>query len=334
MSRVQAGHDEFEQPVELYGPDDGGWFRTAVMDWIALCEDLRDADVRGYQILRSLVGSKWANPVRKLSLVELCRLIPSPSGGPSGLTRVREILRRLTLVGLVTTPEGEPLKTTSRAAGADRPLRIRVNDEAPSGYRGWRNAADTLAEVQADRAPAGGRASRPRAGRESDPGATGGRKSDPRRRKTDPAGRKSDPHPGRELRERAPIFPLSTTSSLSGTTAVQQPAAASPRDHKAVVGAVLAAWASGAGRARPPASVRGVLAAQVPELRVDFPQLEQLRLIAHFAGRRRWTDLGRAALHPECDRALAQPPPAVPPRDGPGAQEVLLADIGVTGTGL
>ncbi|MGW2027888.1 hypothetical protein, partial [Streptomyces decoyicus] len=160
------------------------------------------------------------------------------------------------------------------------------------------------------------------------------RKSDPRRRKSDPAGRKSDPHPGRELRERGPIFPLSTTSSLSGTTAVQQLGAATPRDQKAVVGAVLAAWASGAGRARPPASVRGVLAAQVPELQVDFPQLEQLRLIAHFAGRRRWTDLGRAALHPECDRALAQPAPAAPPRDGPCAQEALLAQIGVTGTGL
>ncbi|WP_162596762.1 hypothetical protein [Streptomyces sp. NEAU-S7GS2] len=338
MSRPRRHAAEAERPVELCGPDDGGWFRTAVMDWIALCEDLRDADVRGYQILRSLVGSKWANPVRKLSLAELCQLIPSPSGGPSGLTRVREMLRSLTRVGLVTTPEGAPLKTTSRVSGADKPLRIRVNDKAPPGYQGWRNAADKLAEVQTHRTPGGAPTGRVRVGRKSDPGAVRGRKSDPWGRKADPAGRKSAPGPQPELRKREPIFPLSIASSLSGTTVVPQRTTASSRDQDAAVSAVLAAWARGAGRAQPPASIRSTLAAQVPELQVDFPRLEQLQQVAYFAGERRWTDLARAALHPECDQVLAQAEgphvPAAPSRTGPGEQGALLAEIGVTGTGL
>lgn len=127
------------QQVVLYGPEDGGSHRAAV-DWIALSEELRDAEVRGNQILRSLVGYRWVNPVRKLSLAKLCQLAPSPSDGPSGVTKAREVLRNPTRVGLVTTSEGEPL-TASRAAGADRPLRIRVNDEASPGYRRWRNAS-------------------------------------------------------------------------------------------------------------------------------------------------------------------------------------------------
>ncbi|AWN24784.1 hypothetical protein DKG71_00060 [Streptomyces sp. NEAU-S7GS2] len=71
---------------------------------------------------------------------------------------------------------------------------------------------------------------------------------------------------------------------------------------------------------------------------MDFPRLEQLQQVAYFAGERRWTDLARAALHPECDQVLAQAEgphvPAAPSRTGPGEQGALLAEIGVTGTGL
>lgn len=342
MSTAQppAGLPEAEQAVELYGPDDGGWFRTSVMDWIALCEDLRDADVRGYLVLRSLIGSKWARPVRKLTLNELCQLIPSPRGGPSGLTRVRDLLRELTGVGLVTTPEGAPLTTTSRTSGVDRPLRIRINDQAPPGYRGWRNAADKLAEVQAARSsapPARGR----RAGRNSDPRGASGRKDDPSGRKDDPSGRGSDPMgrngdplPGFDLPKRGSIFPSPTNSSLSCGPAPGPPPRRPSGGQGVAVGAVLCAWADGAGRTQPPASVRRRLAAQVPELLREFREIGQLQLVARFAGSRRWTDLGRAALHPECEQALGSRAAVAPSAGGREVQEDLLAEIGVTGTGL
>jgi hypothetical protein len=194
-------------PVELYGPEDGGWYTTRVYDWIALCPRLRDADVRGYVVLRSLVIEKYKNPVRKLTLLDLCELIPSPTEGqPSSLTRVRGILDSLSKVQLICTPEGGPVKTSSRASAAGKPIRIRVNDMPPEGYAGWRNTEDKLSHLVRVRAEL-------EAGRKSDPvpdadgGEEGpGRKSDPAGRKSDPRGSKSDPDSGHDLPE--PEVPL------------------------------------------------------------------------------------------------------------------------------
>jgi hypothetical protein len=194
-------------PVELYGPENGGWYTTRVYDWIALCPCLRDADVRGYVILRSLVIEKYKNPVRKLTLLDLCELIPSPTEGqPSSLTRVRGILDALSKVQLICTPEGGPVKTSSRASASGKPIRIRVNDMPPEGYAGWRNTEDKLSHLGRLRAEQG-------PGRKSDPvpdadaGEEGaGRKSDPAGRKSDPRGSKSDPDSGDDLPE--PEVPL------------------------------------------------------------------------------------------------------------------------------
>ncbi|MEV5451604.1 hypothetical protein [Streptomyces sp. NPDC052535] len=197
-------------PVELYGPEDGGWFTTRVYDWIPLCPNLRDADVRGYLVLRSLVIEKFKNPVRKLTLLDLCELIPSPTPGqPSSLTRVRGILQALSAVQLIATPDGDPVKTSSRASAAGKTIRIRVNDLPPEGYAGWRNTEDKLSHVQRLRSVAD-------AGRKSDPvgsgGAAGGgagRKSDPAGRKSDPRGQKSDPDPADDQPE--PDVPLDSS---------------------------------------------------------------------------------------------------------------------------
>ncbi|MDX3174188.1 hypothetical protein PV382_18090 [Streptomyces scabiei] len=204
-------------PLELYGPEDGGWYTTRVYDWIPLCPCLRDADVRGYLVLRSLVIEKYKNPVRKLTLLDLCELIPSPTPGqPSSLTRVRSVLDGLSKAGLVSTPEGGPVKTSSRASAAGKPIRIRVNDMPQEGYSGWRNTEDKLQHVMQLR----------EAGRISDPGADEsgpGRKSDPPGRKSDPGGQKSDPDPGDDLPE--PELPLD--SSFGTTTDGTVPSARS-----------------------------------------------------------------------------------------------------------
>ncbi|TLQ38991.1 hypothetical protein [Streptomyces marianii] len=223
--RPKASAASPDQVVELYGPEDDGWYDTRVMDWIALCEQLKDGEVRGYLVLRSLVIDKFKNHVRKLTLQLLCELIPSPSGGPSSLTRVRGILDGLTRVGLVTTPEGKPIKTSSRASAVGKPLRIRINDAAPEGYQGWRNTEDklkalgtALAELvdeSAEDAPAASDQAASEAGRKSDPAGEAGRKSDPMGRKSDPRGRESDPHTADELGERDLPLVSSSGSSLS-----------------------------------------------------------------------------------------------------------------------
>jgi hypothetical protein len=193
-------------PVELCGPEDGGWYSTRVHDWIALCPDLRDADIRGYLVLRSLVIEKYKNPVRKLTLADLCELMPSPTKGqPSGLTRVRDVLAGLSKVGLVSTPDGDPVRTSSRVSGAVKPIRIRINDLPPKDYAGWRNTEDKLQHITQMRA----KTEPDEAGRISDPAPEGsdqgkgmGRKSDPAGRKSDPRGWKSDPHSGGDQQKR------------------------------------------------------------------------------------------------------------------------------------
>jgi len=210
---------EGETPVELYGPEDGGWYTTRVYDWIALCPALKDSDVRGYNILRSLVIEKYKNPVRKLTLAVLCELIPGPKGKPSSLTRVRDILAGLSAVGLVSTPEGGPVKTSSRASAARKPIRLRINDMPAEGYTGWRNTEAKLAAITQ-------RVEEAEAGRNSDPGEGAeegaGRNSTPPGWNSDPRGRKSDPDPAPELEE--PDLPLVPTV---GTEQVGE--AASPR---------------------------------------------------------------------------------------------------------
>ncbi|MEU1327218.1 hypothetical protein [Streptomyces microflavus] len=200
--------------VELYGPEDGGWFTTRVHDWIALCPFLRDPDVRAYLVLRALVVEKYKNPVRKLTLAVLCDLIPGPNGKPSSLTRVRGMLAGLSSVGLISTPEGGPVKTSSRAGAAQRTMRLRINDMPPEGYAGWRNAEVKLghiAEMTAAR----------EAGRNSDPEGDGdapeegtGRNSDPAGLNSDPRGSNSDPDPAPEQPERdGPLVPSFGTAT-------------------------------------------------------------------------------------------------------------------------
>ncbi|MFE7927583.1 hypothetical protein ACFU6S_02395 [Streptomyces sp. NPDC057456] len=215
-----------DQVVELYGPDNDGWYDTRVRDWIPLSEQLKDGEVRGYLILRGLVVEKFKNHVRVLTLQLLCELIPSPSGGPSSLSRVRGILDGLTAVGLVTTPEGLPLKTSSRASALTKTLRIRINDRAPEGYTGWRNSEDKLkalgtaladlVEDEPETLPVDD-GTVCEAGRISDPHPETGWISDPAGWISDPLSRISDPHPASDQVKRdVPLgFPSGFTSGLS-----------------------------------------------------------------------------------------------------------------------
>ncbi|MFI0156201.1 hypothetical protein [Streptomyces lydicus] len=217
MNAQRPNHCDASTIIDLYGPDDGGWYTTRVHDWISLNADLRDCDVRGYIILRSLVIEKYKKPIRVLTLAVLCELIPGPNGKPSGMTRVRGILDALSEAGLICTPEGEPIKTSSRASAAQRRMRIRINDRPAEGYTGWRNTEAKLAFLT--------RAEQPQepdeeAGRNSDPsddaGQRGeaspegpGRNSDPAGRNSDPRGCNSDPDPAGDLPEREdPLVPL------------------------------------------------------------------------------------------------------------------------------
>ncbi|SEF16563.1 hypothetical protein SAMN05428942_7298 [Streptomyces sp. 2112.2] len=216
-------HDT-SQRAELYGPEGDGLYTSQLHDWIPLCPQLRDSAVRFYWTLRALVIEK-RGPVRKLTLREMCYLLPAkpvPAGEdvkPSSLARIRSLLTELSDVGLLSTPEGDPIRTSSRASASAAPLRIRIHDRPRRGYAGPPNAFALLDAVRKPAAEAAeqairterARAERRRAegtgeaGQISSP-APAGQKSSPRGQKSSPRGQKSSPYSAADLHDHEPPF--------------------------------------------------------------------------------------------------------------------------------
>ncbi|MEU4496960.1 hypothetical protein AB0F96_26830 [Streptomyces sp. NPDC023998] len=228
------------QALELLPPDTEGFYTSNVADWVPLCPQLRDSSIRLYWILRSLVIEKYG-PVRKLTLAELCHLLPAKpvqpgeAVKPSSLSRIRSLIDELTSVGLVTTPDGKPIKTSSRAKAAAGALRMRINDRPTLGYEGPRNAFAVLDAVKAPAArtaletaqreaelEAARRAVRRGigAGQISDPQREAGQISSPPGQISSPRGQISVPHAGVDLLKRDAPLSLSTQSFRSAESSV------------------------------------------------------------------------------------------------------------------
>lgn len=146
MTESTSGND---QEFLLHGPDDGGWHHTVMRDWIAVCPDIGPTAFRLYAIVRSLVIDKRGS-VRKLTLMELCQLLPGPNGKPSSVGRIRDAIRELSAVGLFTTPQGGPVTTTSSKRATERPILIRINDfpSDPGAYQGPKNTFAVLDAIR------------------------------------------------------------------------------------------------------------------------------------------------------------------------------------------
>ncbi|MFC9261322.1 hypothetical protein ACFT25_16075 [Streptomyces hydrogenans] len=228
------------QVVELYPPvDEDGWYASQVRDWVAVCPELGDPAVRLYFILRSLVIDKHG-PVRKLTLAELCHLLPRKAVAPgarpepSSASRIRGLLDQLTRVGLVTTPEGRRLTTSSRALAAGQGLRMRINLMPRRTYTGPRNAFDVLDEIRPAAAQATlaararelvlAQARREARGMERGQGTVGaGQNSGPRGQNSGPSGQNSDHDSGGDLQERDLPLSLTAQSFRSDTDSSVRP---------------------------------------------------------------------------------------------------------------
>ncbi|MFF5924151.1 hypothetical protein ACFY8C_38375 [Streptomyces flavochromogenes] len=233
--------------MELDGPDLAGFYTSQLHDWIPLCPYLSDSAVRLYWIMRALVIEKHG-PVRKLTLLQLAYLLPRKVVGPgekaepSSMGRVRDLLRLLTRARLVTTPDGEEIKTSSRATAASRPLRIRIHDRPGPGYTGPRNAFALLDAVKAPAEAAARQAIVREAEREaqrrsqkaaekaeqeagwiSNPHAeeSAGWKSNPPGWISNPVGWKSNPGSGADLQDH--VLPLSPPAQSSRSRATSRP---------------------------------------------------------------------------------------------------------------
>lgn len=278
------------QDLELLPPDTDGYYTSNVADWVPLCPQLRDSSIRLYWILRSLVIEKYG-PVRKLTLAELCHLLPAKpvrpgeTVKPSSLSRIRSLIDELTSVGLVTTPEGRPIKTSSRAKAAAGALRMRINDRPTVGYAGPRNSFEVLEAVRVPAAQAAlkraheealqeasRRTSRRRsdAGQISDPPGGAGQISTPSGQKSDPRGQISDPHSGIDLRKPDPPFSLTTQSSRSAEASVPPSVCAGSRTEGRTDGATVRATEGESGSVVPVTEGAQVLQAIAQECGPEF----------------------------------------------------------------
>lgn len=248
------------QQVELHGPDNEGWYTSQTADWIPLCPDLSDSAVRLYWIMRALIVEK-RGPVRKLTLPELCYLLPAGAAGktrPSSLSRIRALLDQLGKVGLVTTPEGGRLKTSSRArTAATQALRIRVNERPRGSYKGPRNAfaaldtirpeaqraaedaaerearlrAEKRAKEREERAKSAGQDPLEGVGQNSGPPPVG-QNSDPQGQDSGPRGQNPGPETGVDQRRRDLPYSPPVHTSLSDPAGPSSPCPTVPGDER------------------------------------------------------------------------------------------------------
>lgn len=124
---------------------------TPIRDWTMLHPELRGTPFQLYAIMRSLVIEKGGNQSsRRLTLDHLCWLLPGVNGKPTSLTAVRDALKVLNQLGLVTNRDGERLVASTGRGGIESRRRFQVNDLPPEGFQGWRNAWDKLDSYRED----------------------------------------------------------------------------------------------------------------------------------------------------------------------------------------
>ncbi|ACU71803.1 hypothetical protein Caci_2894 [Catenulispora acidiphila DSM 44928] len=134
-----------DQAFDLVAAEDLRLSYTSVRDWTMLHPELRGTPFQLYAIMRSLVIDKAGDqPSRRITLDQLCWLLPGVNGKPTSLTVVKDALRALDRLGLVTNPDSERLVTSTGDRGIKSRRRFQINDLPPDGFRGWRNAWDKL----------------------------------------------------------------------------------------------------------------------------------------------------------------------------------------------
>lgn len=146
MTNDQGSYDG----QEFLAPDnDGGWHYTTMRDWIAVCPEISATAIRLYWIVRSIMHEK-GDKSRRLSIDQLCWLLPGVNGKPTSITRVKDALRELEQAGLLSNPDGAVTRqwVMDPATGQQTRENFRrwqIHDLAPEGYGHWRSAIAKLA---------------------------------------------------------------------------------------------------------------------------------------------------------------------------------------------
>ncbi|MFE4658224.1 hypothetical protein ACFRFJ_16260 [Streptomyces hydrogenans] len=139
--------DGGDEEIELVGDITDYWTFTMVRDWILLLPGITRTALHLYLLLRAMVSKTNGKErdLRRMSLDQLCWLLPGVNEKPASPTMVKDALRLLAEFNLVVNPEGERLITSTGKGGIQNALRkYKVNNLPPETYEGWRNVWDKL----------------------------------------------------------------------------------------------------------------------------------------------------------------------------------------------
>ncbi|MEY9968358.1 hypothetical protein ABIA33_006442 [Streptacidiphilus sp. MAP12-16] len=137
--------------VAFYGTVHDYWSHTQVRDWVMLHPQMTRTAYLLYCLLRSMVAEKQPGSLRRMSLDQLCWLLPGINGKPTGVSTITDALRLLAGLGLVTNPDGQRTVTSTGRGGIQNTFRrYEVHDLPPQAHRGWRNAWDKLDAYRPD----------------------------------------------------------------------------------------------------------------------------------------------------------------------------------------
>ncbi|WP_435059539.1 hypothetical protein [Streptomyces sp. bgisy060] len=322
-----GGDEEFE----LIGTLNDYWTHTQVRDWVLLLPDMTRTALHLYMILRAMVREnvrRKGGGLRRMSVDQLCFLLPGINKKPCSPTMVKDALKLLAEHNLVVNPEdGHLVKSTGKGGIQNSFRTYQVNDLPPDAYVGWRNVWDKLDAYTPDwrenppQPPLHTRRGDQVVQTAADRPAPAAAAPEPEEPKDDtpakqaPAGKKAPAKKAAAPKKTAPKKAAPKKDQEDGGTDV-------PGDTSAAK-PVVDAWAEGmkAG-GRPFLPKRAALiAAEAVELLEAGADLEHLCQVAEWMGRMKptWKVLEDAMTFPEA------PQPSVPGQRGRPAVEMCQA---------
>ncbi|GGZ83901.1 hypothetical protein [Streptomyces rubiginosohelvolus] len=141
--------DDADEEFDFVGDITDYWTHTQVRDWVLLLPEITRTALHLYLTLRSMVYEaarrKRQGDLRRMSLDQLCFLLPGVKGKPCSPTMIKDALKLLDELNLVVNPEGGRLVKSTGKGGLQNSFRTyKVNDMPPDAFVGWRNVWDKL----------------------------------------------------------------------------------------------------------------------------------------------------------------------------------------------
>ncbi|MFG2236133.1 hypothetical protein ACGFNX_40125 [Streptomyces sp. NPDC048723] len=139
--------DENAEDIEFVGDITDYWSYTQVRDWVLLVPGITRTALHLYLLLRAMVSEtarRTGGGLRRMSLDQLCYLLPGINDKPASPTMVKDALRLLEEHGLVMNPDGRLVTSTGKGGIQNSFRKYQVNDLPMDTYVGWRNVWDKL----------------------------------------------------------------------------------------------------------------------------------------------------------------------------------------------